>query len=58
MAQINKRECVSSRVHICATEYGQLITTYMCANLSEEVQVVINYQYSVAKMCTWEECAH
>ena len=26
---------VSSRVHICAMKYWQLITTYVCANWSE-----------------------
>ena len=35
MARVNNRACVSSRVHICATEYRQLITTCTCANLSE-----------------------
>ena len=34
-ARVNKPACVSSQVHICVTEYWQLIRTSMCANLSE-----------------------
>ena len=35
MGRINKRACMSSQVHICAKEYGQLITAWMCATLSK-----------------------
>ena len=32
LQELNKQACVSSRLHICATEHRQLITTCMCAN--------------------------
>ena len=31
---------VSLRVHICAMEYGQLITTCTCANFSEYILII------------------
>ena len=52
---------ISSRVHSCATEYGQLIMTFICANLSNYldklayVQVVTNCQYSIAQICNLEQ---